>query len=177
MTTTTSNDSIPAFKRTASRATVAAAVAAALALGACSTDNPGPKQTGGTILGAVAGGLAGSAFGRGTGQGIMIGLGTLLGAYVGSEAGQSLDRADKIAAAHTAQEALEYQPAGKSSKWVNPDNNHSGTITPTKTYQEANGTYCREYQQTVTVGGKTQQAYGTACRQPDGTWKIVSQNQ
>ena len=176
MTTLTSNGSIPSFTRTMSRAMVAVVLASSLALGACSTDNPGPKQTGGTILGAVAGGLAGSAFGRGTGQGIMIGLGTLLGAYVGSSVGQSLDRADKIAAAHTAQEALEYQPVGKTSKWVNPDNNHSGTITPTKTYQESNGTYCREYQQTVTVGGKTQQAYGTACRQPDGTWKITNQN-
>ncbi len=34
--------------------------------------------------------------------------------------------------------------------------------------------YCREYQRTVNVGGRTQQSYGTACRQPDGAWKIVS---
>jgi surface antigen len=47
-------------------------------------------------------------------------------------------------------------------------------VTPTRTYQQSSGEYCREYQQTVTVGGKTQEAYGTACRQPDGTWKIVS---
>jgi surface antigen len=36
------------------------------------------------------------------------------------------------------------------------------------------GKYCREFQQTVTIGGKTEQAYGTACRQPDGSWQIVS---
>jgi surface antigen len=36
------------------------------------------------------------------------------------------------------------------------------------------GAYCREFQQTVTIGGKTESAYGTACRQPDGTWKVVS---
>lgn len=176
MTMSASIDRVFAFTRNPSRAALAATLAAALALGACATENPGPKQTGGTIIGAVAGGLAGSAFGKGTGRDIMIGLGTLLGAYVGSSVGQSLDRADKLAAAHTAQEALEYQPSGKTSKWVNPDSGHSGTITPTKTYQESNGTYCREYQQSVTVAGKTQQAYGTACRQPDGTWKIVSQN-
>jgi surface antigen len=41
-------------------------------------------------------------------------------------------------------------------------------------YQAANGTYCREYQQEITVGGKEQQSYGTACRQPDGTWKILN---
>ena len=33
---------------------------------------------------------------------------------------------------------------------------------------------CREFQQTITVGGRTETAYGTACRQPDGDWKIVS---
>ena len=31
---------------------------------------------------------------------------------------------------------------------------------------------CREYQTTITIGGKPQKAYGRACRQPDGTWKI-----
>ena len=53
-----------------------------------------------------------------------------------------------------------------------PDNGHYGTITPLNTTEPRAGTYCREYQQTVTVGGQTQEAYGTACRQPDGAWKI-----
>jgi len=30
---------------------------------------------------------------------------------------------------------------------------------------------CREYQTTVTIGGKPQKAFSRACRQPDGTWK------
>lgn len=38
---------------------------------------------------------------------------------------------------------------------------------------DPNGTYCREYQQTVTVGGRLQDSYGTACQQPDGSWKIL----
>jgi hypothetical protein len=32
---------------------------------------------------------------------------------------------------------------------------------------------CREFQQTITINGKTEKAYGTACRQADGTWRIV----
>lgn len=32
--------------------------------------------------------------------------------------------------------------------------------------------YCREFTQTVTIGGKMQQGYGTACLQPDGSWEI-----
>ena len=44
---------------------------------------------------------------------------------------------------------------------------------PVETYQTSSGQYCREYLQTVVIGGQQQQAYGTACRQPDGSWKII----
>ena len=57
--------------------------------------------------------------------------------------------------------------------WVNPDSGNSGSYTPTKTYQVDSGQYCREFQQTITVGGQTEDAYGTACREPDGSWRIV----
>jgi surface antigen len=147
---------------------------AALGMSACANRDAGPKQQGGTVVGAVAGGVAGSMVGKGSGRLIMTGLGTLLGAYIGSEVGKSLDRADRLAAANTAQQTFEYSKTGETGTWRNPDNGHSGTVTPTKTYQQADGSYCREYQQTVTVGGKTEQAYGTACRQPDGSWKIVN---
>lgn len=156
------------------RLPVALALVAALALGACSTRSAGDKQVGGTVLGAVAGGLAGSAFGRGEGRLIMTGLGTLMGAFIGSEVGQSLDNADKLAAGRTAQRTFEYGQTGQTATWSNPDTGHSGTVTPTRTYQQADGAYCREYQQTVSVGGKTEQAYGRACRQPDGSWKIIN---
>ncbi len=45
-------------------------------------------------------------------------------------------------------------------------------MTPGPVYQTA-GQYCREFQQTIVVGGQQQQGYGRACRQPDGSWKIV----
>ena len=81
---------------------------------------------------------------------------------------------DKEIAAQTAQRAFETNRTGQASTWKNPDSGNSGSITPTKTYQSAGGQYCREYQQTITVGGEKHQAYGTACRQPDGSWKIQS---
>lgn len=34
--------------------------------------------------------------------------------------------------------------------------------------------YCREYTQSVVIGGMHQIAYGTACRQPDGSWRAVN---
>jgi surface antigen len=143
----------------------------AVALVGC--EGYGPKQTGGTLIGGAAGGLIGSQFGGGSGALAATAIGALVGALAGSEVGKSLDRADRQYAAQTTQTALEKAPSGTVSTWSNPDSGHSGTVTPVRTYQASSGQYCREYQQTVVVGGKSQSAYGTACRQPDGSWKIV----
>ena len=151
----------------------AVALAAALALGACASD-AGPKQTGGTLIGAVIGGLAGSTIGSGSGRHVAIGVGTLLGAYVGSEAGKSLDRADRIHAARAAQDTLEYGPTGTTGSWVNPDNGHSGTMTPRRTFESLSGENCRDYETTVTIDGRTESAYGTACRRGGGRWMIMN---
>jgi surface antigen len=144
--------------------------ASALVLAGCS--GQGQKQTGGSLVGAAAGGLLGAQFGSGTGKLVGTALGVLAGAWLGSEVGKTLDNADKAAMRQSSQYALETTKVGHTSDWSNPDSGNSGTVTPTKTYQTAAGEYCREYQQTVTVGGKTQDAYGTACRQADGTWKV-----
>jgi surface antigen len=132
------------------------------------------KQTGGTVLGGVGGALAGSQFGKGTGQIAMTAVGTLLGAFVGSEFGRSLDRADQTYANQAGAQAFENAHTGQAIAWNNPDSGHSGTVTPVRTYEQAPGQYCREYQQTITVGGQQQQSFGTACRQADGTWKVVN---
>lgn len=147
--------------------------ATALSLGAC-FEGQGNKQIGGTLIGAGLGGLAGSQIGSGTGQLAAVGAGVLLGGLLGSEVGKSLDRADQAYAAQTYQNTLEATPTGQTTTWVNPDSGNQGSYTPTKTYQTDAGQYCREFQQTITVGGQTEQAYGTACRQEDGSWKIVS---
>jgi surface antigen len=130
------------------------------------------KTTGGTLIGAAAGGLVGSQFGGGAGKGVATLLGVLAGGFIGSQVGKSLDQADLQYANQTTQQALETAPSGRSMAWRNPDSGNQGTITPRPAYASGN-TQCREFQQTITVGGQTQDAYGTACRQPDGSWKIV----
>ena len=148
---------------------IAAAGLIALGLAACQNEM-GTKETLGTLGGAALGGLAGSQIGSGSGQLAATAAGVLLGAFIGSEIGKSLDRADQAYAEQAAGQALENNQA---MAWNNPDSGNSGSTTPTQTYQNTGGEYCREYQQTITVGGETQVAYGTACRQPDGTWRIV----
>lgn len=141
----------------------------AVVLAGCETT--GPKATVGGLGGAAAGGLLGAAFGGGA-EGIAAGV--ILGGLLGSAIGDRLDAADRRHAAQATYQALETQPTGTHTTWHNPDSDHSGSITPTRTYQTANGNYCREFQQVITIGGEQQQAYGTACRQPDGSWKIVN---
>ncbi len=148
------------------------AVALGLAVAAC--EGSGQKEQVGTLLGGVVGAIAGAQFGSGKGQLAATAAGALVGALVGSEVGKSLDQADQLAMQHAAQRTLEDEPTGTEGVWKNPDSGNSGTITPTRTYQNAEGRYCREYQQTITVGGQVEEAYGTACRQPDGAWQIVS---
>jgi len=128
----------------------------------------------GTLLGAAIGGLVGSQIGKGTGNSVAIGAGVLAGGFLGNQIGESLDCKDRQYNNTTAQKSLETQPSGTTSSWVNPDSGHEGSITPTRTYQRDDGTYCRDFEQTITVEGKTQQATGTACRQPDGSWQIVN---
>lgn len=133
------------------------------------------KSDVGTGLGALGGAVIGSSFGKGNGRVVGGVIGALGGAYLGNQIGASLDRADMTYYNQAQQRALETSQPGQALPWNNPQSGNSGTFTPAGYYQNPNGQYCREFSQTVKVGGKTENAYGTACRQPDGAWQIVSQ--
>ncbi len=111
--------------------------------------------------------------GGGRGRIATTAAGAILGGFAGSTIGKSLDQADAMYANQTAQKALETSQPGETLPWRNPKTGNSGSITPEAPYQTADGTYCREFQQTIVVGGERQNAYGKACRQPDGSWKII----
>jgi len=133
------------------------------------------KTNVGTVAGGVGGAAVGSQIGKGTGNIVAIAAGTLLGAALGRSIGSSLDKADLNAYNQTSQNAMENGKTGTTSTWSNPDTGRSGSVTPTRTFQNSSGQYCREYTQTVNIDGKTEQAYGTACRDQDGNWKIVEE--
>ena len=94
-------------------------------------------------------------------------------AVTGCEAIQSNPKAAIGAAGGAALSGL-IAAAGTTVAWQNPDIGHSGAVTPSRTYQTTSGTYCREYQQSMTMGGKPEQVRGTARRPPDGRWKAVN---
>lgn len=129
----------------------------------------------GALTGAVSGAWLGSNIGKGKGQIAAIAAGTLLGAALGNSIGASLDKADMAYYNTVSQDTLENVKTGNEVAWRNPDTRTSGTITPVRTYTEvASQRYCREYQQTINIGGKSETGFGAACRQPDGTWKIIN---
>jgi surface antigen len=150
--------------------TVAAAVLIALFTAAC--QQAGPKESVGTLGGAALGGLLGSQFGSGKGQLAATGAGVFLGALIGNQIGKGLDDVDRIKI-DQANARAKAAPIGETITWNNSGTGNYGTVTPVRDGTSSSGDYCREFQQTVTVGGSTEQAYGTACRQPDGSWRIV----
>lgn len=154
------------------RIALVCATALSLMTAGCQTDDWGQKQTFGTGIGAVGGGLLGSQIGKGHGQLWATGAGVLLGALVGSEIGKSLDEADRSAMNHAQSQAYT-APVGEPISWNNPESGHSGTIVATRDGTTSSGRYCREYTQTINIGGQQQQGVGRACQQPDGSWEIV----
>ncbi len=134
-----------------------------LSLGRCS------RETVGTLLGAAGGGYLGSRIGKGDGRLAAVGAGVFIGAIIGGSIGRSMDEVDQNCVGNV----LEQAPDGETIIWNNP-NNRRYQVTPTRTYQERSGRYCREYTTNAVINGRHQQMYGTACRQPDGSWQLIS---
>ena len=147
---------------------MAASLAACAQSGYGAYGGAGPKQQIGTVGGALAGGLLGSQVGSGNGRLWATGAGVLLGALAGNNIGRSLDRADQQYLQNATYRSFD---SGTPVSWNNPDSGNYGTVTPTRSYRAPQG-YCREYTQTIYIGGRAERAYGTACRQADGAWQI-----
>ena len=151
-----------------------AVIALTAMLGGCANSNIGPKEAIGTATGAALGGWAGSTIGHGSGRLAATAAGVFLGGIIGNQIGRSMDDTDRLMAQRAEYNALERYPDGQSAGWQNPNNGNSGYTVPTNTYQTNQGTYCRQYQTTIVIDGRTETGVGTACRQPDGTWRMTS---
>lgn len=155
------------------RKTFLGTAALLLLLPACQqTQGWGGGESIGTLGGAAAGGLIGSQIGHGSGKAAATLTGVLLGGFLGNRAGSMIDEGDRAAASRAEQRAYT-APIGQQITWNNPQNGNSGTIVPVRDGYASSGAYCREFQQTIMVGGQQQQGFGRACQQPDGSWKIV----
>lgn len=128
------------------------------------------RSVAGGLIGAALGALTGSQFGKGSGRTAAIVGGAVIGAVVGGNIGHGMDRTDAVYASR----ALETAPAGNAVTWTNPDSGNRYTVTPTRTYRDTDGRYCREFTTWGWIGGYEQKMYGTACRMADGSWQTIS---
>lgn len=126
---------------------------------------------GGTVAapGATPNEVIGSEVATGAGEPP---LGVLQAGLLAADIGQSLDESDRPIASKAEFEALEYERAGGSTAWRNPQSGNGGEITVGATYT-VNLLDCREYTHTVQIGGRPRVARGTACRRPDGRWNVI----
>lgn len=150
------------------------ALIASVSLGACEgAQNAGTKEKIGSVVGAIGGGILGAQVGGGNGRLIATGVGTLLGAWVGNELGKSLDKADYAYARQAEMDAYE-APLGQQIAWENPESGNYGTVTPLRDGTTESGDQCREFEQTIYVGGRAETGVGVACKRDDGKWDIIS---
>ncbi len=142
-----------------------------LALTGCSSNTQQENTTVGAVTGAVAGGVAGTFFGAGTGRAVAVGIGAVAGALFGGWVGHEMDHSDNSSTFH----AMDKNAANHPFTWKNKKTGARYTVKPTSNVMTYNGNdYCRQYETSASMSGKTQSSSGVACRQANGSWKVVS---
>ena len=81
-----------------------------------------------------------------------------------------LDDADTRSAATTVQRTLETAADGEARSWRNPASGHAGSVRPLATYVSDTGMFCRNYEETLDLGGGAASFRHDACRGADGHW-------
>jgi surface antigen len=132
------------------------AVASSALLAACGTSS----QTGGH------GGLLGQSASSGKVATTIITA--MNGGLVGGTVGTGLSEKEKRSALEAEYKALEYTASGQKVGWQG-DSGHSGEVVAAQPYRVGSQD-CRQYTQTVNIGGASSTARGTACRNADGSW-------
>ncbi len=66
---------------------------------------------------------------------------------------------------------LENQLSGSTADWHNEDTGNGGTITVVRTFQTAQGQYCREFTATSMLDSVPATVTGIACREDQAQWR------
>lgn len=131
----------------------------------------------GVISGFVLGGVLGyQMLGSGSGRMLFAAAGAAGGAYGGKLLAERLTQYDKTAMHDTAYNTLTSGATGDTASWRNADTGTHGSITPTRTFLDAQGRICREYNAQVSVDGQIVQGRETACKAEAGHWVVFPTN-
>jgi surface antigen len=129
----------------------------------------------GAVAGAVVGGLIGYEYFGNDDTRLLwaLGLGAA-GAYGGKLLSDNLTRYDRTSMQQTAYQSLTKAPAGETATWQNKSTGTHGSITPMRTFLNAQGRICREYDAQVNVDGNTVSGRETACLTEAGHWVVYA---
>jgi surface antigen len=105
---------------------------------------------------------------------IVLGVAALAGCgTVSKPLHADLTESDVALAATTMNAALEHARHGEIRTWHNAETGHAGAVMPQRTYFSKAGAYCREYQETLTIDGRSETYSSTACRDAEGIWRWI----
>lgn len=72
----------------------------------------------------------------------------------------------------TMNQLLETQLSGTTAEWFNQASGNAGTLTVNKTFQTAQGQYCREFTEALLIASEWQEQRVVACRSAEQEWTI-----
>ncbi|MBT3305632.1 MAG: hypothetical protein HN377_04030 [Alphaproteobacteria bacterium] len=151
------------------------AVVLAVSVGGCTNVEMSREEMLGAAAGAAAGGFLGFQMGGGL---LMHSLyataGTVAGGAGGYYATRALMGSDLAAYERTAQKGLAQANDGQVLDWQNPETGNSGIFRTIRSFQMADGRYCRQYRTTVSFDRDVQSGVGMACKMDGGQWQVVS---
>ncbi len=148
---------------------IAVAMAGIVLLSGCNGNNGFTRENIGMATGGALGGYVGSQIGSGSGRLAATAVGAVAGALIGGAVGRTMDEQDQWRSA----QALESSRSNHTTRWHNPDSGVDYAVTPTRTYETANGP-CRDFTSEAVIDGRRQTVYGSACRQPNGSWRTIN---
>ena len=122
----------------------------------------GPKRAAWQM--ALAAGLAGILFGASMVHLARPGVESTLQAELPIKTDRQVEMAALV-------NLLENQLSGTTADWHNEDTGNSGTITVVRTFQTAQGQYCREFTATSILDNAPATVTGIACRDDQAQWR------
>ena len=84
---------------------------------------------------------------------------------------ESLASEDRTEIEAAFQNTLQMMPSGQSSIWRRKNSEDLIETTPTGTYLQDDGRYCRDYIQRIALEGRERSIAGRACRNSGGRWE------
>jgi surface antigen len=86
---------------------------------------------------------------------------------------RGLDDGDLAIMAPILQQTLETTLSADTKSWSDDATGRSGSLRPLRTFKNASGYYCRDFEESITAHGTVESRVRTACRTRSGTWVIA----